>query len=98
MFVVAIIDSSGQISQKINFPLVQFKDYTQRNDIFYPGSFLPTYFQNKVLCVGYGCDTIYAISPGKIQPRYILNRGKYNAPVNVKYSFSRDGEKRLKMF
>jgi hypothetical protein len=98
MFVVAIIDSSGQITRKVNFPLVQFNDYTQRNDIFYPGSFLPTYYQNKALCVGYGCDTVYAISPGKIRPRYILNRGKYNAPANVKYAFSRDGDERLKMF
>jgi hypothetical protein len=97
-YVVALMDSSGQITRKVNFPLVQFNDYTQRNDIFYPGSFLPTYYQNNALCVGYGCDTVYAISPGKIRPRYILNRGKYNAPANVKYAFSRDGDERLKMF
>lgn len=90
MFQVAITDSTGKIKIKVNSPLSQFADYLTKKDIYYPGSFLPSYFDTIVLSIGFGCDTIYEVNQQAIEPRYILSSGKYNAPADIKYGFSRD--------
>jgi hypothetical protein len=97
MFLVAVTDSTGKIRTKVDFPLFQFADYLTNKSIYYPGTFFPTYFDSIALSAGVGCDTIYAVNQRSIKPRYILNFGKYNAPAEVKYGFSRDTGVRIKI-
>jgi hypothetical protein len=97
MFLVAVIDSTGKVKKIVDTPIHQFPNYLDRKDIFYPGTYLPSYFDTIVLSMGFGCDTIYAVNQQSIKPRYILNFGKYNAPAEVKYGFSRDTGVRIKI-
>ncbi|MBA7551085.1 hypothetical protein ES705_43620 [subsurface metagenome] len=88
MFLAAILDSGSRVIQKIDTPLRQFDNFVKRKDIQYPGTFLPTYFDSAAICLGYGCDTVYALTHHSIETRYILNSGKYKAPANIIFGFS----------
>ena len=97
MFLAAILDSSGRVIQKIDSPLRQFDNFVNRKDIQYPGTFLPTYFDSAAICLGYGCDTIYTLTHHSIEPKYILNLGKYNAPADIKFGFGANMGARIRM-
>jgi len=87
LFLTALLESSGQVIKKIDTPLKQFDNYLKRKDIQYPGTFHPSYFDSIAICLGYGCDTVFALAHNSIEPRYILNTGRYNAPLDIKYGF-----------
>jgi hypothetical protein len=54
----------------------------------------PSYYDSFALSIGWGCDTIYAVSHNGIEPRYILNYGRYDAPFEIKYGYSFDQDER----
>jgi len=97
MFLAAILDSSGRVIQKIDTPLRQFENFVKRKDIQYRGTFLPAYFDSAAICLGYGCDTVYALTHHSIEPKYILNSGKYKAPANIIFGFGPNMGARLRM-
>ena len=90
MFLVALLDSTGRVIKKVSSPLTQSSDYLDNNNLFYPGTVFPSYYDSIALSIGWGCDTIYAVSHDGIEPRYILNFGRYNAPFEIKYGWSID--------
>jgi len=95
MFIAAILDSSGRVVKKIDTPLRQFDNFLKRKDIQYPGTFSPTYFDSTAICLGYGCDTVFAITQDSIEVRYILSTGKYDAPLDIKYGFDSNTSARV---
>jgi len=97
MFLVALLDSTGKIIEKVDSPLIQSSDYINNNNIFYPGTGAPSYYDTVALSIGWGCDTIFAVSHHGIEPRYILNFGRYNAPFEIKYGYSSDQEERSRI-
>jgi hypothetical protein len=95
MFVVALVDSTGRIIKKIDSPLIQATDYINNENLNNPGTYPPSYFDSIALSLGLsGSDTIYAVSHKGIEPRYILDFGRYNAPFEIKYGYSRDQNER----
>lgn len=95
MFLAALLDSSGQVIKKIDTPLKQFDNYLTRKDIQYPGTFRPTYFDSITICLGYGCDTVFALTQDTVEPRYILNTARYDAPLDIKYGFDYNTGERI---
>ncbi len=97
MFLIALLDSTGKIIEKVDSPLMQSSDYINNNNIFYPGTGAPSYYDTVALSIGWGCDTIYAVSQYGIDPRYILNFGRYDAPFEIKYGYSYDQDERRRI-
>jgi hypothetical protein len=94
MFLVALLDSTGKIVSKVDSPLMQSADYLNNNNLFYVGTYPPSYYDSIGLSIGWGCDTIYAVSHHGIEPRYILGYGRYDAPFEIKYGYSFDQDER----
>jgi hypothetical protein len=94
MFLVALLDSTGRIVSKVDSPIMQSADYINNNNIFYVGTYPPSYYDSIGLSVGWGSDTIYAVTHHGIEPRYILGYGRYDAPFEIKYGYSFDQDER----
>jgi hypothetical protein len=91
MFVVALLDSTGTVLKKVDSPLMQSADYINDVTIINQGAYPPSYFDSIALSLGIsGGDTIYTVSHNRIEPRYILNFGRYDAPFEIKYGYSRN--------
>ncbi|MFW5700798.1 MAG: 6-bladed beta-propeller, partial [Cyclobacteriaceae bacterium] len=97
MFLVALLDSTGIIIEKVDSPLMQSANFINNNSIYYPGTGAPSYYDSLALSIGWGCDTMYSVSQNGIEPRYILNFGKYDAPFEIKYgnSFDKEYQRRI---
>lgn len=97
MFMVALLDSTGKIIEKVDSPLMQSANYINNNSIYYPGTGAPSFYDSLALSIGWGCDTIFAVSHHGIESRYILNFGKYDAPFEIKYgnSFDKEDQRRI---
>ena len=98
MFLVALLDSTGKIIEKVDSPLMQSADYLNNKNIIYPGTGAPSYHDSLALSIGWGSDTIYAKSHHGIEPRYILNFGRYDAPFEIKYGYSSDPDELRRIY
>jgi hypothetical protein len=98
MFLIALLDSTGKIIEKVDSPLMQSADYLNNKNIIYPGTGAPSYHDSLALSIGWGSDTIYAKSHHGIEPRYILNFGRYDAPFEIKYGYSSDTDELRRIY
>jgi len=83
-----LYDSTGILLDRIPSPLLQIKPETEKTRLRTPASVsFPGVFRNgnEVFLYSQWEDTIYTIEGDEIKPAFILNKGKYSAPLIERY-------------
>ena len=81
----AITNLLGQIIDSILCPIYSIDNWRNKQ-LFFPGNFRSTKFNGGLLLYGWGEDTLFQVrESGKRKPKYFLDFGKYNNPINTRY-------------
>lgn len=81
----ATTNMQGQIIDSIPLPIYSIDNWRKKL-LWFAGNFPSTKFNGILLLYGVGEDTIFqATESGKIEPRYFLDFGKYNNPIEIRY-------------
>jgi hypothetical protein len=84
IFKLATTDMSGKIIDSVLHQLYSIKNWQER-DLFFPGNY-QSKFNGMLLSYDLGEDTVYQVNrSGKIEPRYILDLGNYQDPIETRY-------------
>ena len=86
--------TTNRLGQKIDsVPLPIYSIYKWREKkVYNPGNFPSTKFSDVLLLYGWAEDTLFhATESGKIEPRYFLDFGKYNNPIETRYNLGSPG-------
>lgn len=85
IFQFSTTNMQGHKIDSVTLPLYSINNWRERS-AFFPGNFLSIPYNEFLLLYGYGEDTIFQTTKsGKIEPRYLLNFGKYSFPFEERY-------------
>jgi hypothetical protein len=81
----ASTDFKGQIIDSKLLPIYSINNW-EKKQLFCPGNFKSTKFDEVLLLYGAMEDTIFQVNgSGKIEPRYLLDFGKFGIPIETRY-------------
>jgi len=82
---IASTDLTGQKIDSKLLPIYSINNW-EKKLLLFPGNFKSTKFDEVLLLYGYLEDTIFHVNgSGKIEPRYLLDFGKYGIPIETRY-------------
>lgn len=76
----------GENIDSVPLPIYSINNW-RKERVYFPGNFPSSKFDGVLLLYGSGEDTLFfANGSGKIGPRYFLDFGKYNNPIETRYN------------